>query len=152
MLGCGPCPVSQGKNVGVIVDSSLSLSLLINRTVSTCFGIIMILRKISHFLSFASRKQAVIALVMSRLDSCNALYLGINKGLVHRLQLVQNAAAKLVMDFPNYHSVSVSLSKLHWLPLNQRILFKALSLTRKAFYGLGPDTIQRLCQCYVPTK
>lgn len=113
-LGACLCPVPFGKHLGIIVDTSLSVSRQVSRTVSTCFGIMRILKKLSHFLSFDSRKQAVVALVTSRLDYCNALYLGINKGLQQRLQLLQKAAARLVMNLPKFHSC---LSFLHCIAL-----------------------------------
>lgn len=53
-LGPCPCPGSSAKNLGIIVDNSLSLGPQISRTVSTCFGIIRTLRKMSQFLSFSS--------------------------------------------------------------------------------------------------
>lgn len=87
--------------------------------------------------------------MLSRLDNCNALYLGINKGLVHPLQLVQNAAARLVMGLPKYHSVSATISKLHWLLLAGE---SCLCLAHKAFYNTGSKGIKRLFRRYVPTK
>lgn len=124
----GPCPHPglSAKNLGIIVDTSLSLGPQINRTVSTCFGMIRPLKKIFQFLSLPSWKQAVVALVLSRLDYCNALYVGINKGLLHRLQLVQNAAARLVMGLPKFHSVPAAIRSLHWLPLDRREGIKKL--------------------------
>lgn len=151
-LGTCPCPVPYGKNLGVIVDNLLAMNRQVSRTISTCFGIIRTLRKISHHLSVESRKQVVTALVISRLDYCNALYLGINKGLIQRLQLVQNAEARLVMDLPKFHSISATLRALHWLPVEKRILFKTLCLAHKAFFGSGPEAIKAMLPQYTPPR
>lgn len=40
--------------------------------------------------------------------------------------IVQNAAARLVMGLPKFHSVLATIRDLHWLPLGQRTAFKAL--------------------------
>lgn len=151
-LSTCPCPVSFGKNLGVIVDNSLAMNRQVSRTVSTCFGIIRILKKIVHLFSLEARKQMVAALVMTRLDYCNALYLGINKGLLHQLQLVQNAEARLVMDLPKFHSISATLKALHWLPLDRRILFKSLCLVHKAIFGNGPEGLKAILPRYVPAR
>lgn len=75
-------------------------------------------RCVHNILPCHCHKKVVVALILSRLDYCNALYLGIHKGQLRRLQLVQNAAARLVMDLPKHHSVSSSFFRcigLRWI-------------------------------------
>ncbi len=47
-------------------------------------------------LSFEDMETVIHAFISSRLDYCNSLYLGFSKNLLSRLQLVQNAAARLL--------------------------------------------------------
>ena len=47
-------------------------------------------------LSHDTAKTIVPTYITSRLDSCNALYYGLPKYLIDRLQLAQNSAARLV--------------------------------------------------------
>ena len=77
------------------------------------------------------------------LDNCNSLY-GISKHLLHRLQLVQNAAARTVCRIPKYDHITPSFRMLHWLPNEQRIIFKVCLLTWKARHGNSPQYIQDL--------
>ena len=65
-----------------------------------------------------------------------SLLFGIPKHLVYRLQLAQNCAARLILGGRKHDHVPPLLKELHWLPVEQRIIFKILLLTFKA---LGPD-------------
>jgi len=56
------------------------------------------------------------AFISSRLDYCNVLYCGIAEGLMSRLQLVQNAAARLVTGIRRHEHITPVLRQLHWLP------------------------------------
>lgn len=66
-------------------------------------------------------------LVTSRLDYGNILYLGVNKDVTRKLQVVQNAAARLLCHVPRTASISGFLRALHGLRVENSIKFKALS-------------------------
>lgn len=151
-LGTCPVPVTTAKNLGVLVDNALTMNKQVARTVSTCFGFIRIVKKIAHCLPVAVRKQVMSASVLSRLDYCNSLYLGINKAMIHSLQTAQNAAARLVLDLPKHQSVSASLTSLHWLKVQHRIHFKVLCIIHKTLGDLGPESLKSLLSRYVPTR
>lgn len=52
--------------------------------------------KFEPFLSFHDLERVIHALISSRLDYCNALYVGVSKASLFRLQLVESAAACLL--------------------------------------------------------
>ena len=68
--------------------------------------------------------MVVNALVVSCLDYCNALFYGINEQLFYQLQLIQNAAAKLITGKYKYEHVDSDLVDLHWLDIKKRVIFK----------------------------
>lgn len=151
-LGSCPCPVYSARNLDVIVDINLSFNLQVNKIVSPCFWVIRPLSKIFPFLSLATRKQAAVALIPSKIDYYNALYLDINRGSINKLQLVPNVTARLVLDIPKYHSISAAIKKLHWLPAEKRIFFKPLCIVHKALHNSGPEGILHIFQRYVPAS
>ncbi|KAM3845550.1 uncharacterized protein M6D78_003221 [Vipera latastei] len=55
----------------------------------------------------------------------------------HRLQLVQNAAARVVLGVSRYSHVTPLLRELHWLPVVFRVRFKVLVMTYKVLHGMG---------------
>ena len=62
-------------------------------------------------------KTVMQSLVMSRLDYCNALRIGIQQDLIAKLQRLQNSAARIVSRTRKYEHITPVLIKLHWLPI-----------------------------------
>ena len=83
-------------------------------------------------------KTLVQSLVISRLDYCNALLYGCDTTLLHRLQVQQNNAARLIFQLTRSSHVSSVLRDLHWLPVSQRIVFKIAVIVFKCINGLSP--------------
>ena len=88
------------------------------------------------------------AFISSRVDYCNALYTGITDHNLHLLQLVQNYAAKLVLNKRKFDRATPLLRKLHWLPIKFRIDYKALLICYKAQNFLTPEYIRLLFTPY----
>ena len=121
---------------------------------STFFHIRNISR-IRKFLSVSSAKALVHTFITCRLDNCNSLLYGLPKHLVHRLQLAQNCAARLILCGRKHDHVTPLLKELHWLPVEQRIIFKILLFTFKALNNLCPSytfCISYLLETYKPTR
>lgn len=149
--------IIQTLEIGVILtrvcrQTNLSFKDHIGKVISSCFLILRILRKIKFLLPEDSLKTVVTALILSRLDYCNSLYINLQKGQLARLQTVQNAAARLVTGTPRFASVRSGLRALHWLPVGQRIKFKVLCLVFKALNGMGPGFLRHMIQWYVPGR
>ena len=84
-------------------------------------------------------KTLVQGLVLSHLDYANAIFIGISKRSIQRMQNVQNMAAKLVLNRDKWSSSKESLKQLHWLPIQAWIDFKILVLTHKSLHGKAPE-------------
>lgn len=88
----------------------------------------------------------ISVMLTSRLYYCNSFYLGLLFRLIWTLQLVQNAAACLLMELLLKISIQPVLHQLHWLPIEYQICVTIMGLTFKALYGLhicrtaSPDT------------
>ena len=102
------------------------------------------IRRIKKYLSRDSLHTLVYEFITSRLDYCNALLYGLPKEQIVTLKLVQNAAARLIMDIGKYSHITPALYELHWLPVLARIHFKILLLAFKAIHGLAPAYISNL--------
>lgn len=103
-------------------------------------------------LSLGNAEQLVHAFMTSRLDYCNALLGGCPARLINKLQLVQNAAARVLTRTRKYDHISPVLSALHWLPIKHRIHFKILLVTYKALNGLAPQYLSELLTHYSPSR
>ena len=76
------------------------------------------------------------AFVSSRLDYCNSLFRSLSKVNLHRLQSIQNSAARIVTNLCKYTRITPILRKLHWLPIQFRSEFKLATLVYK-FIHIG---------------
>ena len=73
-------------------------------------------------------KTLVCSLVLSRLDYCNSLLVGLPQYLIKRLQGVKNVAARSILRTPRSEHISSLLQNRHWLPVNRRTLHKIAAL------------------------
>ena len=91
-----------------------------------------------------STKTLVSALILSKIDYCNALYLGLSATNLEKLQSVQNSAARLILKGNKFDRTSISkqIQELHWLRVKDRITFKVLLTVHKSLNGIAPDDIQ----------
>ena len=134
----------QVRNLGVIFDSELTMAPQVTSLCRASFLQLRDLRAIRKHLDIDTAHTAVRAFVSSKLDYCNALFYGINKKQLHRLQCVQNVAAKLVKGARKYDHVTPILVELHWLPLAERVEYKCTLLAWKAVNDQAPEYLQEL--------
>ncbi len=86
--------------LGVVIDDKLNFSDHIAKTARSGRFALYNIRKIRPFLSEHATQLLVQALVLSRLDYCNALLAGLPANSIKPLQLIQNAAARLIFNEP----------------------------------------------------
>ncbi len=92
----------------------------------------------------------ICAFMTSRLDYWNALLGGCSTRLINKLQMVQNAAARVLTRTRKHDHISPVMSTLHWLPIKHCIDFKILLITYKALNGLAPQYLNELLTHYSP--
>ena len=138
--------VKDAKNLGVILDESLSFERQVQKVVQTCFFLIKKMAEIKSFLTYDELKTLICTWIFSTMDYCNSLYYGINKSLIKKLQSVQNSAIYLLKKRGNKSDKSTDemLKDLHWLPVNKRIIFKMLLLVHKCLLGEAPELLMQL--------
>ena len=103
-------------------------------------------------LSAADAETLIYAFVSSILDNCNALFSGLPNYTTKSLQLVQNAAARLLTRTRRFDHITPILATLHWLLITFRSDLKVLLLTYKALHGLSPCYLNDLIIPYSPAR
>ena len=83
-------------DLGIYLDSSLTMTTHISRTVSNCFAALRQVRSVRRSLPMRVMSSLVTALVLTRLDCGNSTLAGLPACQMNRLQSVLRAAARLV--------------------------------------------------------
>ena len=66
--------------------------------------------------------------------------------LYRRLQSIENAAARLLTGTRRRDHISPVLSRLHWLPVKQRVVFKLAIIVFQSLRGETPSYLADDCQ------
>ncbi|KAK3528007.1 hypothetical protein QTP86_013117 [Hemibagrus guttatus] len=135
-------PSATARNLGVTMDNQLSFSSHVTNVTRSCRFLLYNIRRIRPFLSTQATQVLVQSLVISRLDYCNSLLAGLPLNAICPLQMIQNAAARLVFNLPKFSHTTPLLRSLHWLPVAARIRFKTLMLAYKAKNGPAPSYLK----------
>jgi len=117
-------PVSSVRDLGVYLDADVSMTTHISRTVLSCFGILRQIRSVQRSLPRHAVTSLVTSLVLTRLDYCNSVLVGLPANLLNRLQAVINAAARLICSARKSEHITPILMDLHWLRIQERIQYK----------------------------
>ncbi len=148
--GCSVNSSSSVRNLGVLFNSNLSFEKHVSSICKTAFFHLKNISKLRPMFSMSNAEMLIHAFITSRLDYCNALLGCCSAPLINNLQMVQNAAARVLTRTRMYDHISQVLSTLHWLPTKHRIDFKILLITYKALNGLAPQYLSELLSHYSP--
>ncbi|KAF7254272.1 putative RNA-directed DNA polymerase from transposon BS, partial [Varanus komodoensis] len=140
------------RSLGVLLDLELSLEAQVTAVARSAFLQLRLINQLRPYLEFDCLATVTHALVTSRLDFCNVLYVGLPLKTVRTLQLVQNRAARLLTGTGRYAHMTPVLHQLHWLPIEARAQFKVLIMTYKVLNGLGPGYLNECLRPYMPDR
>ena len=132
------------KYLGIFLDSLLSFEDQVQKVTSLSYTSMRNISQVKNCLSQQNLETFVHAFISSHLDYCNIIYLGLSRKLINKLQKLQNAAIRLIFKVRARHPVSSLFRNLHWLNIEQRVVFKVLLVVYKCINGLAPDVLKSL--------
>ncbi len=103
-------------------------------------------------LNVSDAEKLVHAFMTPSLDYCNALLGGCPAYSIKKLQIVQNAVARVLTRSRKYHHITPILQSLHWLPIKFCISYKILLLAYKALNYVAPAYLTNLLSTYDPNR
>ena len=137
-------PTNVVRDLGLHLDSCLSLVQHITKVVQTCFGVLRQLKTVIRSLPRDVSRQLVQSFVLSHVDYCNTSFVGLPQRQLSRLQAVINAAARLVSGVGKFeHITPVLRDDLHILKIDERIKFKLCLLVFKCLNNLAPQYLRQ---------
>ncbi len=135
-----------------MIADKLNFSDHIANVTPPCIFAFYNVKKIRPFISEPATQLLVVALVLSRLDYCNALLAGLPSNSIKPLQSIQNATAKLIFNKPKRTHVAPLFINLQWLPITACIKFKALMFAYKRTTGSPPLNLNLGLQTYMSSR
>ncbi len=148
----GQTTKNQVRNLGVILETDLSFSSHVKAVTKSAYYHLKNIAKIRCFVSSQDLEKLVHAFITSRVDYCNGLLTGLPKNTIRQLQLIQNAAARILTRTWKSEHILPVLRSLHWLPVTFRIDFKVRLLIYKSLNCLGPKYMADMLTEYKPNR
>jgi hypothetical protein len=120
------------RYLGVVLDKTLTMQDHVTNQVRAANYVLHRLSRIRHLLDFRTAKMAVESLALSKLTfGCQCVSSACQ---LHRLQKVQNYAARIVTGTLRTEHVSPVLKRLGWLRICDSLNVKSLVLLHKSVY------------------
>ena len=107
-------------------------------------GNLLKIRQIRQNLTREACETLISGLVLSHLDYCNGILINLPSVTIHKLQRIQNIAAKLILKRGWMDSPRKAILDLRWLCIVHQIDHKILCLIHKCLYGNVPNYLKDL--------
>ena len=138
ILGNPLHPTESVRNLGVWFDSDFSFSKHVQNVCKGCFSELRDFRNIRQFLTEDAAVLVANAFVSSQLDHCNSFFRSLSKVNLHRIQSIQNSAARIITNWSKYTRITPVLRKLHWHPNQFHSEFKLATLVYRFIHNDFP--------------
>ena len=123
-------PISDKvKLLGVILDRHMTLDKHGNEICRSAYFHTRALRHVRNAITDDTAKTGAQVLVSSRFDYANSILNAAPKYNISTLQRAQNVLARVVTRSHRRTSADALLHKIHWLPIEDRIVFNLALLT-----------------------
>ncbi|KAJ1520450.1 hypothetical protein ONE63_003578 [Megalurothrips usitatus] len=119
------------RNLGLTIDQYLNWEPAALETLKKSLSALHGIRKYKNMLPVNVRKRLVECLVFPTLDYCDMVTQGMASKSSIRLQRIQNACVRFVLDLPRDCHISIHSATLGWLNLEQRTNLHLVCLLKK---------------------
>ena len=140
------------KTLGVIINDNLKFTEFVSKKVQICNLHLRNLYNIRQSLDIPTRTLLVTNLIFSTIDYCNILLLGATDKDLRPLRLVLNRSIRFILNVRYDEHITPYYKQLHFLPVRQRIKFKACLVGFKIFHGQAPIYLQDEFEKYCPNS
>jgi len=141
-------PVSSVRDLGVHLDSELSVRAHVSKVASSCFYQLHRLWQIRHLVGQEVTAQLVYVFILSRLDYCNSVLASLPWCTTEPLQRVLIAAAWLILNLHLHNHGTPALQQLHWLLIEYRITYKLCLTMHLVHINRAPQYLSDCIQTF----
>jgi hypothetical protein len=145
-------PSKWVRDLGVTIDSSLTMEFQVSRIRSQVFWRLRNIARIRRFLRPSQCAMVVKSLVVSHFHFCATLLSGIEVSLLTKLQSALNAAVRLLYRLKRSDSVDGTLIDIGLLPMKLHIQHRVLLQLHNILLSRQPQLLLNLLQTYAPRR
>lgn len=148
MLGGSIIPLSPTvKNLGIIIDQTLSWKAQVMSVRKKVFYCLHSLRRLKNVLPDKLRNRLIQSLVFPHFDYCDSLFSNLSVNLQRLLQVAQNNCIRFCCNIPYMDRVTPYYLHLSWLKLDGRRKLHQGVLTYKILHQLAPPYLSLNFNC-----
>lgn len=126
------------KNLGIIMDETLSWDNQIAAINKRFYYSLHQLRLFKNFLPFQTRKTLFFSLLLPIIDYADVSYIGLTSEQLNKLDRLQNTGIKFIYNLKKYDHVSVFRQNLNLLSIKKRRSWRLLSLGFRVISAQSP--------------
>ena len=130
------------KNLGVIMDSTLSWEKHVDHIIGLCFGILIGLQNAKYSLPRGLLPRIIDSLVFSHIRYCAQVYGSANQTTIGKLQKVFNFSARIISGRCKSDHISDVLKSLNWFNARQQIEFSDICLLHRVLRDGEPEALR----------
>ena len=119
----------------------LYLSNHISSLLSSSLSSLCQISTVRHLFSKEVLYIMINSVVFSKLFYCSAVWAGTYKQNIHKLQLMQNFAARILTDTGKYDHITPALKALGWLTIEEQLWLRDVTMMYKCVNNLVPAYI-----------
>ena len=139
------------KILGAIFNDAWKFQDFISKKIQGCNYHLRNLYNIKDSLDSKTKILLVTNLILSKIDFCNILLLGATNKDLRPLRLIMNKSLRLIYNLKYRDHVTPYYKKAHFLPIRERIQFKAALIAFKIYYGQAPNYFTKDFTKFSPT-
>lgn len=143
------CQVEKVKYLGLMLDRNLNWEAHIDYTVNKIRPFIKVLQRISRQLNFQTKMLIYFAYVYSRLMYLNVLWCTAKLGSLHRIQVLQNKAIRVIYQYNRFMSVIQMYKPNNMLTLDMMFKYSTVNLWHKISINAISTTIKAKQNCEI---
>lgn len=143
---------SKVKSLGVLLDQSLTMECQVNKIRSAAFYQLRLISRIRRSLNNHLTLLLVRAFVLSHLDFCATLLIGMSSKPAAKLQTLINGAIRLIFCLKKRANVTSHCQQIAVLPIHKHIEYRVLCLLHSILTSKEPDYLYSKFSMYEPTR
>jgi hypothetical protein len=129
IINGNPIPYCESvKNLGILMDETLSWSLQVNKISKSVHKSLFPLLKLKYLVPVSLKKHLISTLILPLFDYADVVYLNLSDELSLKLQRLLNACVRFIFNLKISDHITEYFNKLSWLKLCDRRQMHTLSL------------------------